>query len=572
MIKPDYLTVDELLSKRLFRIPDYQRAYSWKRNQRLDLFNDIKKLKQRTDPDRSHFLATIVLMKTNDREEVGPDEFQIYDIVDGQQRLTTIVILLKAITKLLQVGDDDQRRYGGDLQSLLVKRENRRLILLQTNHESSHEFRRYLEDGTIPSTDDLNTTGQKNLADAFKECELFAQEWREGATDLLRLIKNKLAFVNYVLDDQISAYTIFEVLNSRGLPVDSLDKCKSMLMALAYERIEENQRQDFTREIHQLWTSLYREIGVDEVSGNEILRFSAALLSTEPQGKVMSDEEALTAIRQTCENDTSQIIATVTEFVKIAKIIKSIKEKPTLDAVVSNRQSRFLYTAINAAIHLNDREKNSILEIWEKVTFLIYGIFRRDTRYEVGALVKLGWRIVNESLSVDQVISALKKIGAGYIDDRRSIASELGNIDCYNQWTEQLRYFLYKYEAYLAEQAGYSLPQETWEMIWSVSPSKSIEHILPQNTEADGWSGVFGNKEEAQQWLHRLGNLLIVTPNVNSKLSDHTFGIKKEIYTEECSHFRLIREVSGLDEWNPQLLEERELRMLEWAENYWKVC
>ena len=306
MIEPNYLTIDELLAKRLFRIPDYQRAYSWKKSQRDDLFEDIQKLRDSNDPDRSHFLATIVLMKTSEREEAGPDEFVVYDIVDGQQRLTTLVILLKAITKQLLNGDDDEKRYGKDLQALLVKRENERLILLQTNHESANEFRQYLVSGVIPNKTDINTSAQLKLADAFNDCEHFVQNWPKGATDLLRLIKNRLAIVNYVLEDQASAYTIFEVLNSRGLAVDSLDKCKSMLMALAYERFIDDERSEFIGQIHQLWTSLYREIGVDEVSGNEILRFTAALLSEEPPGRIMSDDEALNAIRKSCQDDAKK--------------------------------------------------------------------------------------------------------------------------------------------------------------------------------------------------------------------------------------------------------------------------
>ena len=147
--------------------------------------------------------------------------------------------------------------------------------------------------GVIPNKTDINTSAQQKLADAFNDCEHFVQNWPKGATDLLRLTKNRLAIVNYVLEDQASAYTIFEVLNSRGLAVDSLDKCKSMLMALVYERFSDDERSEFIGQIHQLWTSLYREIGVDEVSGNEILRFTAALLSEEPPGRIMSDDEAL---------------------------------------------------------------------------------------------------------------------------------------------------------------------------------------------------------------------------------------------------------------------------------------
>ena len=570
MIEPNYLTVDELLAKRLFRIPDYQRAYSWKKSQRDDLFKDIQKLRDSNDPERSHFLATIVLMKTSEKEEVGPDEFFVYDIVDGQQRLTTLVILLKAITKQLLNGNDDEKRYGADLQSLLVKRDNDRLILLQTNHESAHEFRQYLVSGVIPRKSDINTSAQLRLADAFNNCEHFVQNWPQGATDLLRLIKNRLAIVNYVLEDQASAYTIFEVLNSRGLAVDSLDKCKSMLMALAYESFTDAERSEFIGQIHQLWTSLYREIGVDEVSGNEILRFTAALLSEEPVGKIMSDDEALNAIRISCQDDTKMILKTVAMFVELAKVLKGLNGKPSLNAVVSNRQSRFLYTAIILTNHLKDRDKEQILDLCERVTFLIYGIFRRDTRYEVGALVKLAWNIVNERSSSTEIMGELCKIGSGYIDNRSSIMAQLCDKDCYNQWQEPLRYLLYKYEAHLAERAGYPLSQETWERIWAVSPARSIEHVLPQDPSADEWIDAFSSQDEAINNCHRLGNLIILPPEINSSLGKLPFHEKLPIY-RECTHLRMVREITEYEVWNKEKIDERELQIAEWAEEYWKI-
>ena len=570
MIKPDYLTIDELLAKRLFRIPDYQRAYSWNKRQRDDLFNDIRKLRESNDPERTHFLATIVLMKTSEREEVGPDEFVVFDIVDGQQRLTTLVILLKAITKQLLVGNDDEHRYGADLQSLLVKRDNDRLILLQTNHESANEFRQYLLSGVLTRKGDINTNAQQKLADAFSDCEHFVQSWPQGATDLLRLIKNRLAIVNYVLEDQASAYTIFEVLNSRGLAVDPLDKCKSMLMALAYERFIDDERSEFLGQIHQLWTSLYREIGVDEVSGTEVLRFTAALLSEEPVGKIMTDDEALNSIRKSCQDDTKRILTTVSMFVDLAKILKELNGKRSLKAVVSNRQSRFLYTAIILTTHLKDKDEKQILDLWERVTFLIYGIFRRDTRYEVGALVKLAWSIVNERPSSTDIFGELSKIGSGYIDNRSSIMAQLCDKDRYNQWEDPLRYLLYKYEAHLAEKAGYSLAQEIWERIWNASSAKSIEHILPQDPSAEEWIAAFGSKDNAINNCHRLGNLLILPPEVNSKLGKLPFNQKLLIY-RECTHLRMVRDVTEYEAWNKDSIDDRELKIAEWAEEYWRI-
>lgn len=88
--------LDELLERSLFRIPNYQRAYSWERRQRADLFGDVQKLLD-APAERHHFMASVVCLNRNIRETVGADEFATLDVVDGQQRLTTLIILLKAI-------------------------------------------------------------------------------------------------------------------------------------------------------------------------------------------------------------------------------------------------------------------------------------------------------------------------------------------------------------------------------------------------------------------------------------------------------------------------------------------
>ena len=123
MIKPDYLPFDSLLQKRLFRVPEYQRAYSWGSVQRRDLFYDITKLHHQ-NTERSHFMATIVCLQTNKKEEVGVDEYGVFSIVDGQQRLTTLIIILKALAKKLNEGDDIHKREAIKINELLVKGDN----------------------------------------------------------------------------------------------------------------------------------------------------------------------------------------------------------------------------------------------------------------------------------------------------------------------------------------------------------------------------------------------------------------------------------------------------------------
>src|SRR5690348_11452764 len=96
MLEPRYGVLQTLFADRVFRIPHYQRFYSWQARQREDLFADIKKLAKGSE-DQHHFMATIVCHRTAETKDVGAARYQVHDVVDGQQRLTTLIVLLKSI-------------------------------------------------------------------------------------------------------------------------------------------------------------------------------------------------------------------------------------------------------------------------------------------------------------------------------------------------------------------------------------------------------------------------------------------------------------------------------------------
>ena len=105
-IQPKLLTLDELLYGRLFRIPEYQRSYSWHKKQRTDLFEDIERTWE-AGGNRSHFMATVVGLR-RDKVSILTKDHQVIEIVDGQQRITTLILLLKAIAITLHKSKDDK--------------------------------------------------------------------------------------------------------------------------------------------------------------------------------------------------------------------------------------------------------------------------------------------------------------------------------------------------------------------------------------------------------------------------------------------------------------------------------
>lgn len=266
MIQPKYVTLTGLFADRVFRIPSYQRFYSWQLKQREDLFNDIRTL-SKVSGDGHHFMATIVCHDTGEKASVGSTEYHVFEVVDGQQRITTLIILLRAVAKQLTAGDDKK-----EVEELLVKRDGN-LLLLQTNNANQTLFNEYLRTGKIPGRDDVKTHADRNLQAGIIESEEFVENWvgtGKGFLDLLRLIKNRLGFVVYDTEDKRSVYTVFEVLNSRGLDVDWLDKCKSALMGRAFETATTEPAQAAAiKELEAKWGNIYQRLAMFPCPGRK---------------------------------------------------------------------------------------------------------------------------------------------------------------------------------------------------------------------------------------------------------------------------------------------------------------
>lgn len=242
-IHPQYLPLAKLLDGRLFQIPEYQRAYSWSSHERHDLFDDIKKTHAK-GTDEGHFMAAVVCLRRT-KQVLGTDEFHVVEVVDGQQRLTTLIILFKSIELALDKADKTEGKLARELQELLVKVEGDELLLLQTNHDSSHHFATFLRKGTAASSGQAKTLADRELLKAIEDARTFVTQWKDDGhslASLATLLKNRLHFLLHEIEDEKSVYTVFEVLNSRGLEVSRLDRLKSALMGVSFELVGANQK------------------------------------------------------------------------------------------------------------------------------------------------------------------------------------------------------------------------------------------------------------------------------------------------------------------------------------------
>ena len=166
------------------------------------------------------------------------------------------------------------------LRELLVKQDDLSLILLQTNHDRSQYFADFLRSGEFPPVENAKTLADRELLRAIDECNSFVEEWGDRI-ELLRIIKNQLTFIFHEIDDKAAVYTVFEVLNNRGLHVSWLDRLKNMLMSIAFEDNQGNSSEHIY-ELHRIWGQIYEAIGLRQGSSTESLRFGGGTQVTGP--------------------------------------------------------------------------------------------------------------------------------------------------------------------------------------------------------------------------------------------------------------------------------------------------
>jgi Protein of unknown function DUF262/Protein of unknown function (DUF1524) len=573
MIQPEFKPLIEILSNKLFRIPEYQRHYSWQSRQRNELFDDIKKLEVARDKydERTHFMATIVCLKTKDKEQIGSNTFYIYDVVDGQQRLTTLIILLKAISLKLKL--DNQLEEAVELDKLLSK-DDGRLIILQNNHDNRVVLRNYLKEGIKPENDSIRTIADRNISQAIKDCEKFVASHND-TVKILATIKNCLYFIFQSLEDKGAVYTIFEVLNSRGLDVDWLDKCKSLLMGLLYEYAggteDNNLFSQHLNELHSYWSDIYREIGLQNIPGHEIIRFAATLKEESLASRPLNAEDTLEFFKKDCVSltDNNLVINKIIENTVWLKEITSCLSKLYADkrrnAVTDITQARLLAVSIMLRKDLTEENRNKLLEQWERTSFKIFGLFRKDARTKVGEYVRAAKKIRKDAnATVDDLLKAISCIGSDFPVE--AAVEELNKHDFYSDWHKELRYFFFRYEEHLSEVNGTLLSQSIWNDIWESNSNNTIEHILPQDKSDSGWNHI--TEENHKDIVHSIGNLCLLSPSFNSEASNDCFDDKKEIYKK--ANLLILKDIIDTSIWDESAIDSRRKSLIAFAQNQWK--
>ena len=534
-----------------FLIPVYQRYYSWDIEQCKRLWNDIVEMQKKGKV--GHFVGSIV----NIAEQAMPTGVQKYMIIDGQQRMTTLSLLLLALRDYAINNPEDTTINARRIDNMLLKNEYEsgderyKLLLTETDRDI---LMRLVEEKPIP--DDTRSKlldNYKFFAGKIADKELQPAEVYESI--------GKLQIVNITLDRSVDdAQAIFESLNSTGKELSESDLIRNYVL-MGLEPTEQ------TYVYEHLWRPM-ELLFVYETQDSVMDRFFRDYLTMKITRIPKQDRvyEEFKLYHLNCEFSTIRELCQ--DLLTYAKYYTDMVFKRS-----SNPALKSLYEDINdlrmevsypflLKVH-NDYVEGIISEDDLKliIRLCISYVFRRSIcDIPTNSLNKTFATLKNE-IKPDDYVNSIKAFFVMRNDykefpDDDKFAAAFVSRDIY---TMRSRNFILSH----LENYGNKAP--------IIIENYTIEHIMPQNSSlSPEWQQMLGAKwrEVQKTYLHTIGNLTLTA--YNSEMSDHPFMVKMDMeggFKE--SALRLNAYVVKLNEWNEQTIKERAALLADKAKQIW---
>lgn len=535
-----------------FLIPVYQRYYSWDIEQCRRLWNDIVDMQKKNK--QGHFVGSIV----NIAEKAMPTGVQKYMIIDGQQRMTTLTLLLIALRDYTLDHKEDTNINSRRIDNMLLKNEyeigDERYKLLLTENDRDVLIRLVEQKPIADNTVSRLLTNYKFFVEQVEKKELKPEDIYESI--------GKLQIVNITLDRAVDdAQAIFESLNSTGKELSESDLIRNyILMGL------ENDEQRYVYE--HLWRPMelmFEYEKQDSVMDRFFRDYLTMKLTRIPKmGKIYEEFKLyhvnceFSSIRELCE-DLLTYAKYYTDMVFVRNSNSIIKN---LYADVNDLRMEVAFPFL-LKVH-NDCTEEIITEdnLIEILKMCISYVFRRSIcDIPPNSLNKTFATLRNEIRSDDYMNSLkaffiLRDDYKQFPDDDKFETAFVSR-DIYNMRSRN--YILSHLENY-----NNKAP--------IIIENYTIEHIMPQNANlSDEWKKELGPnwKEIQKAYLHTMGNLTLTA--YNSEMSDKPFMIKMEMeggFKE--SALRLNSYLVKLSEWNENHIRERAKKLADKAKEVWK--
>ena len=267
----DYtLSLPKLFHERLFRIPDYQRGYAWERAQVGELLEDLELL----DTRRQHYAGTIVLCKTADAPIMGGNGtlYETRAVVDGQQRLTTIVLMLNELSRALAAYPDCADLAQGVRRNYVetTSRNNWPIYKLSLNEDADHFFKTSILAET-PGPEEPPVRSAERLRDAKRQIADYLRRLdKDSLTEWHVKLTQQLHFNLYEVEKEAEVGIIFEVMNDRGKPLTEMEKVKNYLLYAASSlNVDETEKEDLAKAVNGAWAKILMNLMAAGLSAYE---------------------------------------------------------------------------------------------------------------------------------------------------------------------------------------------------------------------------------------------------------------------------------------------------------------
>lgn len=534
-----------------YAIPVYQRAYSWEEKQWDEFLEDLK---EATKSDNHYFFGNVLLEKSNN---------EVSDIIDGQQRVTTIIIFARALCNELQ-----NRAKTETLKSNMSNKEfiqyiqedyliNRNKPKLEAVEYDRDYFRDFIIKGDS-AKHEPQTPSQERIKKAKEFFEKKLKDTKNFSTDNLLAIfeaMEKAELIQITFKEKKDSVLMFELQNNRGKDLTNMEKLKSYLAYQIYTYCgeeAENKLDDITK----VFESIYRLLRDIETDEDSILNYFN--ISKSNFGFTYRENDNTKNYKMELKNIKmpKEKIAWIDEYVKELKNafvdFKEFEKSQSIYGIyLRHLDVKPIYPLVIKAYRLFREDKETLEQVFKALEIIA---FRHKLTKRGADLASRLNSVIKDFDSISNLVNGLKKVCGEeewYWGDNEIINNSL--VIAYRNYEKEqdkkksaLPYLLMRYENALrskdAKTSGYKFTLEDIE-------SLQIEHIAPQTETIDksGKRKASGycnyDKEFDELYINCIGNLLLIAGSHNASIGNEPFNKKLESY--ETSPLAQHREVKN---------------------------
>lgn len=538
-----------------YTVPPYQRDYSWNKDHWEDLWNDILSVKE---SEKVHYMGSIVLQNMGDKK---------YHVIDGQQRFSTLTLIVLAIINKLKelIRDEIDVASNRERVELLSKKfigdKDPASLTYSSKLELNENNNSFFQSNLLVFRPPVNTN---TLGDSNKQIWQAYNFFREKVDDLFKgesdgavitnflnkLISEKLLFIQIVVEDELSAYTVFETLNSRGVGLTVTDLLKNYLFSISTDVDRPH--------VKNQWKAIVDIIGLD----NFPVFLRHYWIS---KNKLIRQEYLFRAIKESI-GDSPAVIELLESLANNAMLYKALSNysdsfwngnrdiKQLVRELTLFKEKQAYPILIAAYNNLSIENFARVLKFVSVITFRYTVIAKLHTNLKEDIYNKAAVRISqNPEISITAIADILRPLYPSDNDFRndfstKSISTKRGK--------KIVRYILYSLENQI-NNTNRDFDDD----------AGTIEHILPENGN-DHYLEDFPQAVH-ESVVYRLGNYTILEDAKNRACSTLPFNDKKVIY--HTSQYQMSQDINA-DSWTPQSIDNRQRRMANLSTAVWRIA